>query len=178
MSYFKDDLLMRLKRYDSSINQAKLAEIIGKSPGTVSRAHDLSNFSVEDLVKLADAYNCSVDELLGRDTQKKDVSFRELCRFIVALDEAADLNIYPRVADCSRDDYSFRSYTTIELNFLGDTDGFPHPWQPGILQFLESYKAVSGIKDQLTGQFSDIVETLIANAEKKNLVIDEELPFS
>ncbi len=50
-----------------NINQETIAKIIGKAPCTVSqKMADISTFTVNDLVRIADFFDVSVDALIGR----------------------------------------------------------------------------------------------------------------
>ena len=58
---------LKLLRRQTGIGQAKLAEMIGISPKTVSHWETgYTEPSVDELIKLADVFDVSIDELVGR----------------------------------------------------------------------------------------------------------------
>ena len=59
---------LKLLRKQAGIGQAKLADMIGISPKTVSHWETgYTEPSVAELIKLADIYDVSIDELVGRN---------------------------------------------------------------------------------------------------------------
>lgn len=55
-----------------NINQETIAKIIGKAPCTVSqKMADISTFTVNDLVRIADFFGVSLDYLTGRSEHAK-----------------------------------------------------------------------------------------------------------
>lgn len=58
---------LKLLRRQTGIGQAKLADMIGISPKTVSHWETgYTEPSVDELIKLADVFDVSIDELVGR----------------------------------------------------------------------------------------------------------------
>ena len=58
---------LKLFRKQAGIGQAKLADMIGISPKTVSHWETgYTEPSVDELIKLADIFDVSIDELVGR----------------------------------------------------------------------------------------------------------------
>ena len=75
------------------LKQKDIVEITGMPQANVSRALDTENkkmFTVDQLYKLAEAFEVSIDELLGRRrkyTRYQDPTQREICAFLVDLFE-------------------------------------------------------------------------------------------
>lgn len=67
-------------------SQTELGQKIGMEQSNVSKCLGENGcFSLEKVCRLADVFETSVDELLGRKTKEKDHSVREICKFLVDL---------------------------------------------------------------------------------------------
>lgn len=64
--------------FDSGLNQKETAKNIG-IPATCLTNYLLDQHipTVETILKIADYYNCSVDFLLGRETEKQNLTFKQ-----------------------------------------------------------------------------------------------------
>lgn len=66
--------------------QDKLGEIIGKSQSSVSKALSTDNksagFTVEQICRIADHFEISIDELLGREIR---LSYEKICNTLITL---------------------------------------------------------------------------------------------
>lgn len=74
--------------------QEELGFIIGKAQ---SRANNLLNgkapFQINEVVKIAQHYNVSVDKLLGMKYREEELSPYNLCRLLLSLDEKGQIGI-------------------------------------------------------------------------------------
>lgn len=76
------DALMKKKGW----SQTELGEKIGMDQSNVSKClNEGRHFTLEQVCRLADIFEMSVDELLGRENKAKDYSAVEICKFIVDL---------------------------------------------------------------------------------------------
>lgn len=57
---------LRMQRAKRRISQRQLAEAIDVNPSTISSWETRGGVSIDDMWKLADFYECSLDELAGR----------------------------------------------------------------------------------------------------------------
>lgn len=57
---------LRAHRAEKNVTQREVAEAIGANPSTVGMWEQRAGVSLEDAMKLADYYGCTLDELAGR----------------------------------------------------------------------------------------------------------------
>lgn len=88
------EIIERIESLIGNMSQEKFGEIIGckqaKVSSLLSRAGK-KRFTVEELEKIADHFNVSVDSILGRDRRKKkekQISPREFCEVLLDLLES------------------------------------------------------------------------------------------
>lgn len=84
---------LRLLRQARNITQARLAELLGISPRSYNRWERGGNIPhLEMLVKIADALQVSLDELVGRKEPSQEIAIRndELHRLCLRVDELPD----------------------------------------------------------------------------------------
>lgn len=66
--------------------QEELGQKIGMQQSNVSKhLKEGGGFTLEQVCRLADVFETSVDELLGREKKAKDYSIKDICKFIVDL---------------------------------------------------------------------------------------------
>ena len=66
---------LKEKRIEKKIKAIDLAKALNVSKQTVSNwENDKRNPNIETLCKLADLYNCSLDELVGRENKYNDIN--------------------------------------------------------------------------------------------------------
>lgn len=94
MSATRIEIIERIESLIGNMSQEKFGEIIGckqaKVSSLLSRAGK-KRFTVEELEKIADHFNVSVDSILGRDRRKKkekQISPREFCEVLLDLLES------------------------------------------------------------------------------------------
>ena len=83
----KENVLSRMK--DKGLKQKELAKSIGMSQPNLNKClqtgDDSRSFTLEQVCKLADFFETSVDELLGRTTERTSLSDLEICQFLSTL---------------------------------------------------------------------------------------------
>ena len=90
--YSRIEIIKRIDSLKGDMGQKEFGEIIGCKQGKVSGLLNLKgtkNFSVEELEKIADYFNVSVDYILGRNTPEVEITPRKFCRVLAEVLESS-----------------------------------------------------------------------------------------
>lgn len=90
---------LREYREKAGLSQKYVALTIGIKPSSVSLWESGNTFpSIDNLIKLADLYNVTVDELLGRSTARDEADYVGL-----TLDEKHVMRLYRDLSDAGKE---------------------------------------------------------------------------
>ena len=105
MKYNRSILIGNIKKLmrNNNISQATLSEALSKSiplsQGRISlclNENKSDNFTIEQIVAIADYFKVSIDSMLGIQTQEteKDLSCRDICKSIARIIKCTNTNIF------------------------------------------------------------------------------------
>lgn len=99
-NYDRDMLIenIRIQMKKNDFSQQQLGEAIGMSQPNISKAlnpHEKKNFTIAQIVDIADLFHVSVDSLLGRKgAAASSLTPRSIARFIVQMIESDDAEFF------------------------------------------------------------------------------------
>ncbi len=100
MASLRNEIIERIERLKGNMSQEDFGKIIGCKQAKVSQLFsrtETKRFTVEELEKIADYFNVSVDSLLGRQEKKKDsdrITPRDFCRMLVDMKDNCGYKIH------------------------------------------------------------------------------------
>ncbi len=122
----KENVLRRMK--EKGLKQSELAEAIGMTQPNLNKCLQIDNdsrsFTLEQVWKLADFFETSIDELLGRETEKTSISKLEICQFLAMLISQNQISYFDYekeetityTADARNEDWKNEKTRTIKYN--------------------------------------------------------------
>lgn len=160
------------------VTQAALADLIGKDKGTVSRyMKQQGEFSISDLVIIADLFSISLDDLCGHARKEKTDTDKVLdyLHAVIALFES------PFPVDCVQVDYEENKAAGVSYSRLPAVV-FPETVQEaGIInQFLDDFKTLFALRESLPEvAYNHAAAGLLENAKDKLAIgpLSDKLPF-
>lgn len=187
------------KMYDAKIFREKLAEVthgisgkeiaeaIGEKPATISKWRSENYGTVpttEQLIKLAKAFKCSIDYLLGIDQSDNILRSSDVCRMLLDIDNKYNLHINLSVEpyktngasrvsiDADTDEsYRIEYYKRVSMFLQGTTD-YPQGLS-AVYDFFDAYLKLKEIPEMPKGYFESTVETWLNDTMEKTRFDDE-----
>ena len=131
-----DLFLKRLYEVAGTTVNDRLTEMLNLPHGKFSKWKQSGAPSVQDLLQIADQFNCSVDYLLGLEdnTPVKRYTVRDVCRLITEIDKQYRLKIVPSIETekPNSDDYDFYNDMYGGYDDVYNTDHPPIPEYPRV----------------------------------------------
>lgn len=99
ISILKNNIKELMGKEEPKLTQTDLASIIGSTQSRVSKVlSDVSKdtFTLEQVIKIADFFEVSMDELLGRKVIKKETlkTLKDVCEAFFLIDEVCKINFF------------------------------------------------------------------------------------
>lgn len=101
--------------------QEEFAEIIGISRQALSAKENNNGnrFSVDDVVRIADYFNTSLDAVIGRDPNREQLSIGDILEFVFRVAKQYDVQIIPDSDNALYEDLDDSEYFSIPYTLKG-----------------------------------------------------------
>lgn len=135
-------------------SQEAIAASIGTTQSTISkwtRKNSKMTPDINSLIKLADIYNCTIEELIGlKPIVGKDcTTIKKICKFLIDIHEEAACEFVPEPSDTGGSRICFLSDEEIESSYGPAWFSHPDISNAAINTFMDKYNRLLSVRETI-----------------------------